>query len=66
MILANESKGQCHKYKGKLISPNQTKTLFDKICLLSHAFGPENIMSAAPSVGISASDPGKADEGLIL
>lgn len=30
-ILANDNNGQCHKYNGKLISPNQTKILFDNI-----------------------------------
>ncbi len=39
-IWAKESNGQCHKYRGKLINPIQTRNLVDNIFSLTQAFGP--------------------------
>ena len=59
IIRANDSKGQCHKYNGKLIKPNHTSTRFDKTVRFIHACEPAEIINTAPSVGSNAQVPGK-------
>ena len=58
-IRANESNGQCHKYSGKLINPNQTSNRFDRRTRFNQACDPAEIISTAPSVGNNAHVPGK-------
>jgi hypothetical protein len=60
-ILAKDSSGQCHKYSGKLITPNQTNNLLESIVLFSWASTPDEIINVAPNVGNSALQPGNSD-----
>jgi hypothetical protein len=57
-ILWNVRIGQCQRYSGKLISPNQTRGLPESIALLNQANGPAEMIRAAPTVGSSAHHPG--------
>jgi hypothetical protein len=50
MIRAKESNGQCHKYSGKLISPNQTIILFESSRRLIQALGPAAISNIVPEI----------------
>src|SRR5215471_2513564 len=59
VMRAKQSNIQCHKYRGKLIRPNHTRTRFDKTQRLIHACAPAEIINAAPTVGKSAHQPGK-------
>jgi hypothetical protein len=59
MILAIDSKGQCHRYSGKLINPNHTSTRFERTTRFSYACAPAEIISTAPSIGNAAHQPGK-------
>ena len=59
IMFINVIMGQCHKYSGKLIRPNQTRNLQDKIFRLTHAAGPAQIINTAPRTGITAHLPGK-------
>ena len=65
-IRAKDSIGQCHKYKGKLIKPNQTATLLDSIVRLTQALEPAVMISTAPKTGNKAHLPGKLNSLLIL
>ena len=59
IILANDKRGQCHKYNGKLIKPSQTIILFDKILRLKNTSDPAEMINAVPIVGANAQKPGK-------
>ena len=55
---ANESSGQCQRYRGKLIRPIPISQRLSRIIWLIKASGPESTKSAAPNVGMIASHPG--------
>src|SRR5947209_18718053 len=64
-ILANDSKGQCHKYNGKLISPIQTRSLLDKTTRFNTASRPAVMIKSAPVVGKTAHHPVKNNSFVI-
>src|SRR5437764_10814485 len=64
-ILANDSKGQCHRYNGKLISPIQTRNLLDKTTRFNTASRPAVMIKSAPVVGKRAHHHGKTDSFVI-
>ena len=58
IIHEKEINGQCHKYKGKLIKPNQIRNLCDNIFRLIQALGPAIIINIVLMTGIIAQKPG--------
>ncbi|GBF37437.1 hypothetical protein LPTSP1_04190 [Leptospira johnsonii] len=64
-IFAKDSRGQCHKYKGKLIKPKNIEIGFPKTLRLNLERFPELISNTAPNTGTKARNPGNADPFLI-
>ena len=58
IIHKNEIKGQCQRYKEKLIKPNQTNVFCDSITLLIQALDPARMIAIEPKTGINAHQPG--------
>ena len=52
-ILAKDNNGQCHKYRGKLIKPNQIAILLDKIVRLIQALEPAAIINKHLRLGLT-------------
>ena len=66
MMRAKERKGQCHKYNGKLMRPNHTTSLFDRISRLNQDCSPAAIIKMVPNTGTIAHFPGNPRLGSIL